>query len=68
MLIKISTGGAAFHAPYPENDSEEDIAMSEELRHIFDRICAQIADGGRRSGRIIDSNGNSAGEWDLDKD
>ena len=56
MRIVFGTRNAAF----------EGEALSYELSAIFDDIVRGI-EYGRRSGDVIDSNGNTVGNWDADK-
>ena len=64
MTIEIKTGYAAFMPDNGETDrASKDIALATELSRIFKKICDDIAVNGRRSGEIIDSNGNNVGKW-----
>jgi hypothetical protein len=56
MRIVFGTSNAAF----------EGESLPYELKDIFDSIVIGI-EGGRRSGVVVDSNGNTVGNWDADK-
>lgn len=66
MIININTDNAAFK-PFDEEEYDAEtanIAMAEELRHIFKMISVEV-EIGRHQGEIKDSNGNHAGHWRL---
>ena len=56
MRIVFDTSNAAF----------EGESLSYELSDIFDNVVRGI-EYGRRSGVVVDSNGNTVGNWDADK-
>lgn len=60
---EIKTGNAAFCNEY--TGEEDSIAKGEELARIFDRMAKDIVTG-KKSGVIIDFNGNKVGKWSLE--
>lgn len=62
MIIKINTGGAAFHSD--ENDELDRFVNAEQLRIIFNRIVSDIQDG-KRQGTVNDVNGNKCCNWEV---
>lgn len=64
FVLKIKTGGDAYHDPY--GAEEYDIwAMKDEIRRNLKQVYEDICD--RDSGFIMDYNGNKVGEWRLEK-
>lgn len=63
IKIEINTENNTFH-PY-EDEEDNRIAMSQELRDIFNLICAQIELEGKTSGKIADSDDKLVGHWQI---
>ena len=55
LNIKINLDNSAFEGEY----------LADELKDIFRRVEYAVSVGDER-GRIIDSNGNKVGGWDID--
>ena len=53
FTIKIKTDNAAF----------EGLDKSWEIGHILDKLAARIITTGETSGNLLDSNGNTVGEY-----
>lgn len=66
FTLRIETDNAAF---CPDNEdapkAEHLIAESTETARILRRIADRIDDGGETNGRIVDSNGNTVGEFSF---
>ena len=64
--VKIRTGGAAFKDPNGDEENNfDDLYEALEIKRLLDRINIDIREG-RKSGSLMDINGNKVGEWRLD--
>ena len=66
LKIEFSTGNAAFNGNgiEPQTQWEADYYRNEEIKRVLKNVCNQI-DNGRTSGRCIDINGNTIGNWEM---
>ncbi len=67
MLIKINTGGSAFHAPEARDEMLDRYILSSELDRLFRQIYSDIRHGAKTEGSLIDVNGNKVGCWSLEE-
>ena len=61
--VKIRTCGAAFRDPYGDEENNlDDLYEAMEIKRLLDGINLAIREG-RKSGSLMDINGNKVGEW-----
>lgn len=60
--LKFGTDNAAFHNI---DEQESDFKMEAEVARILASVTGDIVWEGRRSGKVMDINGNVIGEWRL---
>ena len=67
LKIEIHTENAAFLDEYAETQWEKNYARNEEIKRVLANVCNQL-DNGRESGKCIDINGNTVGNWELEEE